>query len=157
MVIWDRCIRLKLTFSHGKLTAHFFLVKAAVKYRNLQISKILNTDITEFFQHLSRLCTYLWGIHSLNNNSAVKRSGYLYVVNQKYSLVNVFFFLIKSITRSFMLNIMMENENNRFANISIPFVILFIYFVFIYFYVLFTYFLFLITKKESKNKKLPSK
>ena len=56
-----------------------------------------------------------------------------------------------------MLNIMMENENNRFANISIPFVILFIYFVFIYFYVLFTYFLFLVTKKESKNKKLPSK
>ena len=34
-------------------------------------------------------------------------------------------FLIKSITRNFMLNTTMENENKRFASISIPFLILF--------------------------------
>ena len=54
VLIWVRCIRLKLTFSHGKLNANFgklnfFLVKAAVKFRNLQISKVLNTDTNRIF------------------------------------------------------------------------------------------------------------
>ena len=35
-------------------------------------------------------------------------------------------FLIKGITRNFMLNTMMENENKRFASISVPFLTLFI-------------------------------
>ena len=91
-----------------------------------RLAKFLTLIQTEFFQYLSRLCTYLWGIHSLKNNSAVSRSGYLYGVNQKFSLGNAFFVIIKSITRSFKVNTMMKNENERFANISIPFLALFI-------------------------------
>ena len=89
-----------------------FLVKMTAKFRNLQISKILNTN-TEFFQYLSRLCTYLWGIRSLKSTSAVSRSSYLYGVNQKFPLANAFSSIMKSITRSFMLSTMMENENIR--------------------------------------------
>ena len=47
-------------------------------------------------------------------------------VKRRYSLANVFFSLTKCITRSFMLNTMMENENKRFADISIPFLKLFV-------------------------------
>ena len=121
---------MKLTLSRGKLNTNFrkfnFLGKVAVKFRNLQVSKILNTDKNRLLQYLSRLCTYLWGIHCLKNNSAVSRSDCLYGVNQKYSQAKAFSFLIKSITRSFVLNTMIDNENKRFTNISISFLILFI-------------------------------
>ena len=131
MVIWVRCIRLKLTFSHGKLNANFgkfnfFQWRRPWSLEIYRLAKFITLIQTEFFQYLSRLCTYHWGIGSLKNNSAVSRSGYLYGTNQKYSLANAFFFLIKSTTRSFMLNTMMKNESKRFANISIPFVKLFI-------------------------------
>ena len=56
-----------------------------------RLAKFLTPIQTEFFQYLSSSCTYLWGIHSLKNNSAVSRSGYLYRVNQKYSLANALF------------------------------------------------------------------
>ena len=53
MVICVRCIRLKLTLSHEKLNANFgkfnFLGKVAVKFRNLQINKILKTDTNGIF------------------------------------------------------------------------------------------------------------
>ena len=101
------------------------LVKTAVKVRCLQISKILKTDTKDFFQYLSGLYMYLWGIHSFKSNSALSRSSYLYGANRKFSLSNAFF-LIKSLTRNFMLNTMMENGNKFFANISISFLILFI-------------------------------
>ena len=43
IVRWVECVRLKLTFSHGRLYANFgkfiFLVRTTVKFRNLQISK----------------------------------------------------------------------------------------------------------------------
>ena len=46
-------MRLKLTFSHGKLNANFgsfnFLVKVTVKFRDLQISKIVNTETNRIF------------------------------------------------------------------------------------------------------------
>ena len=61
-----------------------FLAKTAVKFRNLQISKILNTD-TEFFQFLLILRSYLWDIHSLKDNLKVSRFGYLFGVNQNFS------------------------------------------------------------------------
>ena len=35
-------------------------------------------------------------------------------------------FLTKSMTRNFKLNTIMENENKRFASISVPFLVLFI-------------------------------
>ena len=73
IAIWVGYIRLKLTFSDFK--KFNFLVKTAVKFRNLQISKILTQIKTEFFQFLSRLCTDLWDLHSLKNNSVVSRSG----------------------------------------------------------------------------------
>ena len=91
-----------------------------------RLAKFLALIQKQFFQYPSRLCAYLWGINSLKNNSAVSRSGYLYGVNQKFSLGNAFFVIIKSITRSFKLNSMMKNENERFANISIRFLALFI-------------------------------
>ena len=91
-----------------------------------RLAKFLTLIQTQFFQYPSRLYAYLWGINRLKNNSAVSRSGYLYGVNQKFSLGNAFFVIIKSITRSFKLNTMMKNENERFANISIPFLALFI-------------------------------
>ena len=130
MVIWIRGIRLKLTFSHRKLNANFgkfnfFQWRRSWNLEIYRLAKLLTMILTEFFQNLSRLCTYLWGIHSLKSNSAVSRSGYLYGVNQKYFLANAFF-LIESITRSFMLNTVMENENKSFANILITFIILFI-------------------------------
>ena len=124
MVTRVGCIRLKLTYSLKNwiqtLESLLSLVKTAVKFRNLHISKTLNTDKTEFFPYLSRLCTYLWGIHSLKKKSAVSRSSYLYGVNRTFSLANTFFFFIKSITRSLMLNTMMEKEKQCFANMSIP-------------------------------------
>ena len=88
-----------------------------------RLAKFLTLVQRQFFQYLSRLCKYVWEIHSLKNTSTVSRSRYLYGVNQKYSLVNASF-LIKSKTRSFMLHTMMENENKRFTNISVPFLIL---------------------------------
>ena len=70
----------------------FFLVKTAVKFRNLQISKILNTDTNRFSQFFSRLCTYLWDIHSLKNKPALSIFGYSYGVNQKVSLTSTLIF-----------------------------------------------------------------
>ena len=70
-----------------------FLVKTAVKCRNLQIDKILNTIQIEFFQFFSSLvCTYLWDIHNLKNNTTVSTSGYMYGVNPNFSLTNAFCF-----------------------------------------------------------------
>ena len=131
MVIWARCIRLKLTFSHGKLIANFVKFNFVQSRRPwcleiYRLAKFITLIQTELIQYLSRFCTYHWGIGSLKNNSAVSRSGYLYGVNQKYSLAKAFFLLIKSGTRSFMLNTMMENGNKHFANILIPSVKLFI-------------------------------
>ena len=48
-------------------------MNVAVKFRVLQISKILNTDTNIILQFLSRLCAYLWDLHSLKNNSSASR------------------------------------------------------------------------------------
>ena len=71
----------------------FFLEKTAMKFRNLQISKILNTNTNRIFPiPLKVIHIYLWDIHSLKNNAAVSRSGYLYRLNQTFSLTNAFVF-----------------------------------------------------------------
>ena len=98
--MWVQCIRLKLTFSHGKLNANFgnfnfFQWRRPWSLEIYRLAKFITLIQTEFFQYLSRLCTYHWGIGSLKNNSAVSRSGYLYGVNQKCSLANAFFSLQK--------------------------------------------------------------
>ena len=69
------------------------------------------------------LCTGFWGIDSLKNNSAVSRSGYLYGVNQKYSLVNAFF-PYKKYNQKLHAKFHDGKWKKRFANTSIPFVIL---------------------------------
>ena len=72
---------------------NLFLVKAIVKFRNLQSSIFLKPIRTECFRFLSRLRTYLWGIHTLKNNFAVSRStSYLYRVYKKCSSKNAFIF-----------------------------------------------------------------
>ena len=57
-----------------------------------RLATFLTPTETEFFQFLSRFCTYVWGIYSLKNNSAVSRSGYLHGLNQQFSLTNAFVF-----------------------------------------------------------------
>ena len=94
--MWVRCIRLKLTLSHGKLNANFgkFIFLQWRRPWSLEIyrlAKFITLIQTEFSQYLSRLCTYHWDIGSFKNNSAVSRSGYLYGVNPKCSLANAFF------------------------------------------------------------------
>ena len=91
MVRWIGFIRLKWTelkWLKWKLYTNFrescFLLETAIKFRNFQISNILNTDANRIFLILSRLCLYFWDIHSLENNSVVCRSGYLYGVNPKF-------------------------------------------------------------------------
>ena len=53
MAIGVGCVRLKLTFLHGKLYLNFgkfiFLVKTAVNIRTLEISKILNNNTNRIF------------------------------------------------------------------------------------------------------------
>ena len=56
------------------------------------LAKSLTPILTEFFQFLSRLCTYLSGIHSLKHNSAVSRSGQLHEVNKTFFPTNNFNF-----------------------------------------------------------------
>ena len=97
IIIWVRRIRLKLTFSQVKLCANFgkfnILVKTTVKFRNAEINKILNTNANRVFpvafkiMYISLRC-----MHSLKNNPAVYGSGYLYEVNQKFSVTNAFVF-----------------------------------------------------------------
>ena len=56
----------------------FFVQKILYKLRKLEIyrtAKFLTLIKIEFTQFLSRLCTYIWGINSLKNYSAVIRSG----------------------------------------------------------------------------------
>ena len=65
-----------------------FLVKMDVKFRNLQISKILNTDTNRIFPIPFKVMYILLGYTYLRNNSAVSRSGYLHGVNEKFSLTN---------------------------------------------------------------------
>ena len=43
------CIRLKLVFSSENLKSLIFLKKTVMKFRNLQISKILNTGANRVF------------------------------------------------------------------------------------------------------------
>ena len=62
MIILIGCFRLKLTFSHEKMSANsgkfkIFLVMTVVRFRNLQ--------------YPSRLCTNLRDINGLKNNSVV--------------------------------------------------------------------------------------
>ena len=61
-----------------------------------RLAKFSTLTQTVFFQFLSSLCTYLWDIHSLKNNSAVSRSGYfwwLFGLNQNFSLTSAFVFI----------------------------------------------------------------
>ena len=105
MVIWAGFIRLKLTFSHGKFYANFekfrfffFWWKRPWSLEIYSIAKFITVITliqTESFQFLSRLCTHLWDIHSLINNSAVIRSGYLYGMSQKMFLNKCFYFCSK--------------------------------------------------------------
>ena len=106
MVIWVQFVRLTLTLSHEKLKAKFgkfiffywkvfffFYWRRSWSLEIYRLAKFLTLMQTEFFQYLSRLCTYLWGINSLKSNSAVSKSGNLYGVNQNFPLANEFFSL----------------------------------------------------------------
>ena len=84
----------KLTFSREKLCANsgkFFLVKATVKFWNLQLSKILNTDTNRIFPTPFNVM-YISLRYSLKTNSVVSRSGYLFGMNKKFSLTNALVF-----------------------------------------------------------------
>ena len=70
MVIRDGYIRLKLTFSHGKLYTNYakliFLVKTTVKFGNLSISKILIRinkiyDINRILRYKQNFSNFLQG------------------------------------------------------------------------------------------------
>ena len=101
-----------------------FLVKAAVKFRVLQISKILNTVANRIF-----LITFKLMYISLSYTQFEKQFRSKQIRLLACSELNNFhkqmLFLIKSITRNFMLNYMMENENKYFASVSMSFLIFF--------------------------------
>ena len=73
------------------LESLIFLVKAAVKFRNLQISKILNTDTNKIFPIPFKVMYISLRYTKFEKQFAESRSGYVYRVNQKYSLANAFF------------------------------------------------------------------
>ena len=102
-----------------------FLVKAAVKFRVLQISKILNTDINRIFPIPFKLMytslRYIWFEKQFRSKQIR-----LLVCSEPNSFPQKMLFLTKSIIRNFMLNTMMEKENKLFASISIRFLILFV-------------------------------
>ena len=57
-----------------------------------RLAKFLTAIQTEFFQLLSRLCT--WDINSFENNFAASMFSYLYGIHQKFSLTNALVFLL---------------------------------------------------------------
>ena len=119
-VIWVWCIWLKLTLSYGKLNANFgkfnFLGKA--KLRNLEIYRL--EKFLTLIQH-NFPNTFQGYVHTFELYIVIR----LLVWDEpKIFPCKCFFFLIKSITRSFMLNTMMGNKNKHFTDISIPFLIL---------------------------------
>ena len=129
MVIQIRCIIPKLTFSQRKLNAKFFklffLVKEAVRFSVLQISKILNTDTNIIFPIPFKLmCISIHNIYSLRKFRS--KLILLLVCSEPNNFPQQMLFLTKSISRNFMLNTMMENESKYFASVSIPYLILFI-------------------------------
>ena len=71
---------------------NFALVKTAVKFRNLQISKkkFNSTTSRNFYIPFQIMCISLR--YNLKNNTAVRTSGYLYRVNKKFSVRNAFVF-----------------------------------------------------------------
>ena len=101
------------------------LVKVAVKFRVLQISKILNTNTNRIFPIPFKL-KYISLRYTQFEKQFRSKQIRLLVCSEPNNFPQQMLFLIKSITRNFMLNTMMENENKRFASISIPFLILFI-------------------------------
>ena len=103
-----------------------FLVKMAMKFKNLQISKFLNTETNRIFS-ISFKVMYISLRYTQFEKQFHRKQIRLHVWGEpKVFPSKCFFFLRKSITRSFLLNTMMESENKCFANISIPFNILFI-------------------------------
>ena len=124
MVILVQCIRLKLTLSHVKLYAKslIFLLKMAAEFKNLQISKFLNTDANRSFPVPSKVM-YISFRYTQFEKHFCRRQIRLRVWDEpKIFPSKCFVFIIESTARSFMLNTMMENENKRFASISIHFV-----------------------------------
>ena len=77
------------------LESLLFLVKKAVKFRNLQISKILNTNTNRIFPIPFKVMYISLRYTKFEEHSAASRSCSLYGVNQKFSLTNTFFFLIE--------------------------------------------------------------
>ena len=102
------------------------LVKVAVKFRVLQISKILNTDTNRVFPIPFKVMYVSLRYTQFEKQFRSKQIQLLVWGEPKIFPSKCFFFLIKCTTRSFMLNTMMENENKRFANISIPFLLIFV-------------------------------
>ena len=101
------------------------LVKVGVKFRDLQISKILNTDTNRIFPIPFKL-KYISLRYTQFEKQFRSKQIRLLVCSEPNSFPQQILFLIKSITRHFMLNTMMENKNKLFASISIIFLILFI-------------------------------
>ena len=101
------------------------LVKAAVKFRVLQISKILNTDTNRIFPIPFKLKYISLRYTQFKKQFRSKQIRFL-VCSEPNNFSQQMLFLIKSITRNVMLNTMMENESKRLASISMPFLILFI-------------------------------
>ena len=101
------------------------LVKVAMKFRVLQISKILNTNTNRIFPIPFKLM-YISLRYTQFEKQFHSKQIRLLVCSEPNNFPQQMLFLIKSITRNFMLNTMMENENKLFASISILFLILFI-------------------------------
>ena len=100
-------------------------MKAAVKFRVLQISKILNTYMNRVFPIPFKLM-YISLRYTQFEKQFRSKQILLLVCNEPNNFPQQMLFFIKGISRNFMLNSMMENENKRFASISIPFHTLFI-------------------------------
>ena len=102
-----------------------FLVKAVMKFRVSQISKILNTNTNRIFP-ISFKLKYISLRYTYFEKQFCSKQIRLLVRSVPNNFSQPILFLLKSITRNFMLNTMMENEKKRFASISIPFLILFV-------------------------------
>ena len=104
-----------------KLWEVSFSAKTAVKFRNLQISKVVNPDTTQNFSNSFQGYVHIvWDIHSFKNNSTVSRSGYLYGVNQKFSLTKCFWFFL---SLRYFSKIFKKNNNPLLSNSMLKYLI----------------------------------
>ena len=105
--------------------ALILLVKVAVNFRVLQSSKILNTDTNRTFPIPFKV-KYISLRYTQFEKQFRSKQIQLLVCSEPKTVPQQILFLIKGITRNFMLNTIMENGNKLFTSISILFLKLFI-------------------------------